>query len=175
MAKRFVLLDRDGTVIVDRHYLGDPDGVELLPGAAEGLVALRRAGWGLAVVTNQSAVGRGMFPAAAVAVVNRRMEELLLEQGARLDGIYACLHAPADGCRCRKPLPGLVEEASKELGFTPSESVVVGDRASDLGLARAVAARAVLVSSGVGKPTGTVRPDLVVSDLMDLVRRIAEL
>ena len=94
--RRFVLLDRDGTIIADRHYLSDPAGVALLPGAAAGLRQLRQLGLGLAVITNQSGVGRGYFTAEQVDQVHRRMARLLEDEKVFLDGIYFCPHAPAE-------------------------------------------------------------------------------
>ena len=105
-ARRFVLLDRDGTIIIEREYLSDPQQVELVPGASEALRRLRQIGLGLAVITNQSGVGRGYCDAGRVALVHGRMCALLAAEGAYLDGIYVCPHTPEDGCSCRKPNPG---------------------------------------------------------------------
>ena len=146
--RRFVLLDRDGTVIVDRHYLGDPDGVTLLGGAARGLRRIAGLGLGLAVVSNQSGVGRGYFAIDAVTRVNARMSELLAAEGVRLDGVYFCPHAPGAGCRCRKPRPGLVERAARELEFEPARGFVVGDQLTDVALGHAVGATTFLLSTG---------------------------
>src|SRR5512142_2196462 len=92
---RFVILDRDGTLIVEKNYLCDPEQVELLPGAAEGLRRFAGLGWGRLVITNQSGVGRRYFDLSAVDAVHRRMHELLARAGAAVDGIYVCPHAPA--------------------------------------------------------------------------------
>lgn len=151
--RRFVLLDRDGTVIVDRPYLADPDGVQLLPGAAEGLRRIAGLGLGLVIVSNQSGVGRGYFGIDAVDRVNARMAELLAAEGVRLDGVYVCPHAPDAGCRCRKPRPGLVQQAARELGFEPARGFVVGDQPSDVALGRAVGATTFLVGRGEAPQT----------------------
>ncbi|ADU63289.1 MAG: D-glycero-beta-D-manno-heptose 1,7-bisphosphate 7-phosphatase [Pseudodesulfovibrio sp.] len=150
MAGRYVLLDRDGTIIFDRHYLHDPAGVELLPGAAQGMRRMRELGWGLAVLTNQSGVGRGYYDEASVLACNARMAELLLAQGVRLDGIFFCPHEPEAACGCRKPAPGLMEQAARSLGFDPHESVMIGDKDVDMLLGRAVGAATILVRTGKG-------------------------
>ena len=172
----YVLLDRDGTIIVDKHYLSDPDGVELLPGAAEGMRVLLEAGCGLAVLTNQSGIGRGYYDEAAMHAVNERMLELLRERGVEVDGVFFCPHGPEDGCDCRKPLPGLAERARAELGFDSAASFVVGDKPCDVDLGRAVGAGTVLVRTGKGAKhavaiaagaVGACRPDHVADDLRD--------
>ena len=170
---RAALLDRDGTVIADRGYLADPRGVEILPGAAEGLARMRSFGLGLAILTNQSGIGRGYFDEAQLRAVHRRMEQLLEAQGVRLDGIYYCPCHPDRRCDCRKPEPGLVHAARKELGFEPSRSFVIGDRGSDIGMGRAVSARTFLVHSGPAAAEGSGEaPDYVVSNLLDAATRI---
>jgi len=176
--RRFVLLDRDGTIIVERNYLSDPDGVELLPGTASGLRKLAALGLGLVVVSNQSGVGRGYFGAPEVEAVNQRMRDLLRAEGVELDAIYYCPHAPADACPCRKPKPGLIERAAREHGFVPREAFVIGDQPCDVELARGVGATAVLVRTGYG--AGVERkegcaPDLVADDLEAAARAIGRL
>lgn len=145
-----VLLDRDGTLIVEKHYLHDPAEVELEAGAVEALAALRDAGYVLAGVTNQSGVGRGYYGLDAVAACNARVDELLAAHGVTIAGWYVCPHGPADDCACRKPLPGLAEAAAAELGLDLARSWVIGDKPSDAGLGLAVGARAVLVATGHG-------------------------
>jgi D-glycero-D-manno-heptose 1,7-bisphosphate phosphatase len=175
--RRFVLLDRDGTVIEDRDYLSDPGDVELIAGAAEALRDLSAAGFGLVIVSNQSGIGRGYFDRATLKLIHAELTRRLEEQGVRLDGIYNCPHRPEDGCRCRKPRPGLVERAAKELGFDPARCWVVGDKASDIRLGWAVAAATVLVRTGRGVETeseGGVAPDHVVDDLRQAARVIVE-
>ncbi|HWP41478.1 MAG TPA: HAD family hydrolase [Tepidisphaeraceae bacterium] len=165
---RFVLLDRDGTIIVERHYLSDPDQVELLPGAAEGLAKLSAMGLGLVVVTNQSGIGRGYFDEGRVEQIHRRMCQLLAAHGVFLDGIYICPHRPEDQCLCRKPRTGLVQTAAMELGFMPHQSFMIGDKACDVELGRAIGACSILVRSGYGASVAESQPacaDHVVDDL----------
>jgi D-glycero-D-manno-heptose 1,7-bisphosphate phosphatase len=174
--QRFVLLDRDGTINEERHYLADPDELAFLPGAVEGLQALHRLGLGLVVVTNQSGIGRGYFDLAALECVHQRLRERLGEVGVPLAGIYFCPHLPDDGCTCRKPLPGLVERAAAELGFEPAAGFMIGDRPADIDLGRRVGATTFLVRTGYGAETlaaGTARPDHVVPDLAAAAALIA--
>jgi histidinol-phosphate phosphatase family protein len=136
-----VLLDRDGTLLFDVPYNGDPAKVAPLPGARRALERLRTSGTPVAVVSNQSGVRRGLIEPAQVEAVNRRAEELLGPVGTWL----YCPHAPGDGCRCRKPEPGLVLEAAAQLGVSPHRCVVIGDVAADVQAAQAAGAAAVLV------------------------------
>jgi histidinol-phosphate phosphatase family protein len=136
-----VLFDRDGTLIADVPYNGDPARVEPMPGARAALERLRAAGVPTAVVSNQSGVARGLLSRADVDAVNARMEELL----GPLGPIELCPHGPDDGCGCRKPAPGLVLRAAERLGVDPRECVVVGDIGADVEAAAAAGARGVLV------------------------------
>jgi D-glycero-D-manno-heptose 1,7-bisphosphate phosphatase len=167
-ARRFVLLDRDGTIIIEREYLSDPQQVELIPGASEALRRLRQLRLGLAVVTNQSGVGRGYFDAARVNLVHKRLDALLAADGAYLDGIYVCPHTPEDGCLCRKPNTGLAEMAAKDLGFDLGAVFVIGDKQSDIEMGQRIGATTILVRTGYGAAVAgsrAVRPDLIVDDL----------
>jgi histidinol-phosphate phosphatase family protein len=148
-----VLLDRDGTLVVDVPYNGDPEQVRPMPGARAALDRLRAAGIPLAVISNQSGVGRGILTDKEVRAVNRRVEQLLGPLGPWL----VCPHAPKDACDCRKPAPGLVTRAALLLGVEPERCAVVGDIGSDLDAARAAGARGVLV------PTPATRRDEVLS------------
>ncbi len=127
-----VVFDRDETIVVDVPYNGDPDRVEPAPGARALLDRLRAAGLPLAVVSNQSGIGRGLVTADAVDAVNRRVDELL----GPFAGFFVCPHAPDDSCECRKPKPKLILDAARALGVDPGCVVVVGDRESDVEAAR---------------------------------------
>jgi D-glycero-D-manno-heptose 1,7-bisphosphate phosphatase len=165
------MLDRDGTLIVERHYLSAPAQVELLPGAAAGLRALRALGFGLVVVTNQSGLSRGYFDLPRLEQIHARLAELLAEEDIHLDGIYVCPHLPEHACGCRKPRPGLVNRAALEHGFDPRRGMVVGDKACDVELGHAVGALSVLVRTGYGahvNAEGLATPDVVVDDLRGL-------
>jgi len=172
-SRRVVLLDRDGTIIEDRHYLADPQGVTLLPGAMEGLRALSAAGIRAAVLTNQSGVARGRITAAQLAAVHQRLGAVLEAGGVRLAGIFSCPHAPDAGCGCRKPAEGLARQAAETLGFALSEAAVVGDKASDLELGHRLGVPAILVRTGEGLATlqsGAASADYLVDDLTEVAR-----
>ncbi len=173
----FVLLDRDGTLIEERYYLSDPDGVQLLPGAADALCEFRALGFGIAVVGNQAGVGRGYFSEAEVAAVNERMIRLLKNEGATLDGIYICAHAPSDGCACRKPGLGLFQRAMAEHCFLPAESFMIGDKVIDIEFGKNAGVRTILVRTGYGasvEAAGAVKPDYIVDNLAEAAVKIRE-
>jgi heptosyltransferase-2 len=143
-----VFLDRDGTLNKDPGYLNQPDAVQLLPGVGTAVARLNAAGYRTIVVSNQSGIGRGLIEPYALEAVHLRLRQLLAQDGAWLDGIYFCTHRPDEGCECRKPASGLVEQARRELGLGEGKSFVVGDKASDVELARNIGATAVFVLSG---------------------------
>ncbi len=149
--RRYVLLDRDGTIVAEKGYLSRPDQLELLPGAVDGLLALTRLGLGLVVITNQSGIGRGFFSLKDLQRVHQHLGSMLAESGVHLDGIYTCPHLPEDDCPCRKPRVGLVRQAEAELGFEAPGGYMVGDKLLDLELGRAVGARSILVRTGYGR------------------------
>ncbi|MDL2267609.1 HAD-IIIA family hydrolase [Desulfovibrio sp. OttesenSCG-928-G15] len=127
-----VLLDRDGTIIEDKHYLSKPEGVKLLPGVADSLSHLTKLGIRLFVVSNQSGIGRGMFPREAADAVNKRMSELLQAKGVTLTDIIYCPHAPEAGCNCRKPSLGMWQALQKAYGIKPEETMMIGDKEEDI-------------------------------------------
>ncbi|NOY82689.1 MAG: HAD family hydrolase [Kiritimatiellaeota bacterium] len=149
-SRKAVFLDRDGTLVADRGYLADPEGIELLPGVAEGLAALLKAGFLLVVVTNQSGVGRGMFPMTAVEAQHQRLKQLLTDQHVELAGIEVCPHCPEDHCDCRKPAPGMLLRAARRLHLDLDSSFLVGDKCSDIQAGAAVGCRGVLVGADTG-------------------------
>lgn len=140
-----VLFDRDGTLVEDVPYNGDPEKVRLLPGAREAADLLRAEAVPTGVVSNQSGVGRGLITEHDVIQVNRRADELLGTLGTWV----FCPHTPKDRCACRKPRPGLVLDAARRLGVRPEECVVIGDIRADVLAARAAGARGVLVPNAV--------------------------
>ena len=146
-----LFLDRDGVLIVDCHYLDDPDQVELIPGVPEALIKAREAGFLLIGVSNQSGIGRGVFGPEKFSSVMRRLDELLAAKGVKLDAFFYCPHAPDDLCECRKPLPGMLIEASKILNWNPEESWVIGDKISDVALGRDANMGGALVLTGYGE------------------------
>jgi D-glycero-D-manno-heptose 1,7-bisphosphate phosphatase len=176
--RRYVILDRDGTIIIEKDHLSDPDAVELIRGAGAALRRLADLGLGLVVLTNQSGIGRGLFDLVRLDAIHARLEALLAAEGVRLAGIYFCPHHPEEGCACRKPRTGLLERAARELGFEPRRAFVVGDMASDVGLGSAVGATTLLVRTGHGAreaERGSACPDYVVGDLADAAALIENL
>lgn len=174
----FALLDRDGTIIVERHYLGEPGQIEFLPGAVEGLRHLLQMGLGVVVLTNQSGVGRGFFDETQLDLIHRRFRELLNNEGIPLEGVYSCPHTPENNCSCRKPKPGLAQRAAQELGFDLGASFVIGDKPADIELGRNVGATTFLVRTGYGAGfvnDPTVNPDYVADDLFAAAQTIQSL
>ena len=148
-----VLVDRDGTIVKDVPYNGDPTLVQPMPGARAALDRLRRAGIPIAVVSNQSGIGRGLLSADSVAAVNARVEELL----GPFDGWFVCPHTTQDGCSCRKPQPGLVHQAAQQLQVRADRCVLIGDIGADMSAAAAAGARGIIV------PTDETLPEEVVA------------
>jgi mannose-1-phosphate guanylyltransferase/phosphomannomutase len=154
-----IFLDRDGTLNFDYGWITSPSKIELLPGAAEAVRAVNDAGYLAVLVTNQPVIARGECTIAELDAINRKLESLLLaEAGAHLDAIYYCPHHPDAGfagerpeykirCDCRKPAPGLLRNAARDLNIDVSRSWMIGDSERDLGAAQAFGIPAVLVSS----------------------------
>ncbi len=166
--RRFVLLDRDGTIIVERNHLCCASEVELLPHAASGMRKMRELGLGLVVITNQSVVGRGFIDTEGLDRIHERLRELLGLEGVSLDGIYVCPHLPEDKCDCRKPGTALLGLAAKEQAFEPRQAFVIGDKECDISFGQKAGATTILVLTGYGKETCAERriePDFVVDGL----------
>jgi D-glycero-D-manno-heptose 1,7-bisphosphate phosphatase len=144
MAKPAAFLDRDGTLMEDSGFIGDPKRIRVLEGVAEALISLDRAGFERVVITNQSGVARGLFGEADVVNVHRALAEALASRGAALEAFYFCSHL--EGCDCRKPQTGLVRRAVRERDLDLARSVVFGDRGSDIALAKALGVPGILVN-----------------------------
>lgn len=168
-----LFVDRDGTLIVERGYLDDPDGVELLPGVATALREARSAGHPVVVVSNQAGVGRGRFSLERAHEVMASLRTRLRREGVELDAIHFCPHAPDEGCRCRKPGTLLFERAAEDLQIHLPHSVMVGDKRLDASAGQAAGMIGMLVRTGYGGAeegaTG-VLPQRVHSSLPDAVR-----
>jgi HAD superfamily hydrolase (TIGR01662 family) len=156
-----VLLDRDGTLVHDVPYNGDPALVDPVPAAAASLDRLRRLGVRVGLVSNQSGVGSGRITLAQVEAVNHRLEELV----GPFDVVRFCPHDRDEGCTCRKPAPGMVKDACAALDVQPDRCVVVGDIGSDVEAARAAGARAVLVPTAATRADEVEAADRVAVDL----------
>ena len=168
MSPAAVLFDRDGTLVKDVPYNGDPERVELVDGAREAVERVRAAGVPTAVVSNQSGVARGLISDAQVQAVNARVQELL---GVPIGPFAYCPHAAEDGCDCRKPAPGLIRRAAAELGVDPSRCVVIGDIGADVDAARAAGARGILVPTPMTRAEEVAGADEVAPDLLTAVER----
>jgi D-glycero-D-manno-heptose 1,7-bisphosphate phosphatase len=164
---KVVVLDRDGTIVIDRGYLADPDGLQFLPGAPEALRWLWERGHRLVVITNQSGVGRGLFSVEHVAAMNSRLHAMVEEIGATLTKIYFCPHTPEARCACRKPNLALMDQAAAELNFSPRDSVVIGDKESDIEFALRAGARAVLISSETPYRSKKSAASVIVTSLLE--------
>jgi D-glycero-D-manno-heptose 1,7-bisphosphate phosphatase len=175
-ARRFALVDRDGTINEEVDHLDDPDDLVLIPGSAAALRRLRELGLGVVVVTNQAQIGRGLLSEARLTEIHERLTAMLASEGAGVDAILHCPHAPEDGCDCRKPGTGMARDAVARFGFDPAEAFVVGDHASDMGMGRAIGAVTFLVLTGHGleeRVNAGDDADHVVADLAAAVDIIA--
>jgi D,D-heptose 1,7-bisphosphate phosphatase len=153
-----IFLDRDGTLNFDHGWITSPAKIELLPGAAEGVRAINDAGWLAVLVTNQPVIARGECSEAELGAMHARLELLLAQSQAHLDAIYYCPHHPEAGfpgeraelkirCHCRKPAPGLLESAVRDLEIDAARAWMIGDSERDLGAAAAFGIPAALVAS----------------------------
>lgn len=153
LLKPVVFLDRDGTLNCDRPgwYLTRPSQMRVYRRAAAALRLLRRAGFSIVVVSNQSGLGRGFLTLKTLGAIHAKLRRELARGGARLDGIYFCPHHPDRRCPCRKPKALLARRAARDLGLSLSRAAVVGDKRADLGLARALGVPGLLVLTGHGR------------------------
>lgn len=166
--KRFVILDRDGTLVVHYPYLLSPEQIELLPGAIVALKEFKKLGLGIVIITNQSGIGRGYFSLETLYKIHERLTSLLLEEGIVLDDIYFCPHIPEDNCLCRKPKVELIKKAAEKHNFDPRLSFIIGDNKSDIELGENIGALTILVKTGYGMKVAEenlVKPDFIVDDL----------
>jgi D-glycero-D-manno-heptose 1,7-bisphosphate phosphatase len=176
--KPAVFLDRDGTVLEEAGYLDRLERVALFPYAVDAIRLLNRAGFAVAIVTNQSGVGRGMYSEDFVGRVHELIAGRVAEGGARVDGYYYCPHHPAaevakyrSDCDCRKPKPGMLRRAAAELDLDLSRSFTIGDKWSDVQLAAAAGAKGILVRTGYGReneraPQRGIEPAAIADDLI---------
>lgn len=181
-----VFLDRDGTINEQMGYINHISRFQLLPGIEDAIRCLNELHIPVIVVTNQSGLARGYFPAALLDQVHQKMEKQLAAAGAHVDGIYICPHHPEAkekkyriDCNCRKPKTGLLEQAAVELNIDLTASFVVGDRWSDIRCGKAVGARSILVLTGYGKgdakyigPNQKVQPDHTAENMQQAVNWI---
>jgi D-glycero-D-manno-heptose 1,7-bisphosphate phosphatase len=172
---RLVLIDRDGTINVERHYLSSPEQIELFPKTADGIRLLKSLGLPVAVVTNQSAVGRGYFDLAMLDQIHERLNSVLEESGTGVDAVYFCPHLPEDACRCRKPLIEMAVRAAEDFNADLSDSFVIGDNVCDIELGKNINATTILVRTGYGARTEEekkTKPDYTVENLFEAANLI---
>jgi D-glycero-D-manno-heptose 1,7-bisphosphate phosphatase len=181
-------LDRDGTINEEVGYLRNPADLRLIPGAAAAIKRLNDSGIKVVLVTNQSGIARGYFSEALLLEIHDRLEQMLRDEGARLDAVYYCPHHPSEGnshytrdCDCRKPGTGLIDRAARDLNIDVKHSYVVGDKWSDVELGRRAGAYSVLVRTGYGavdegnaRPSHQVDPDFIAHTISEAVDWIIE-
>ena len=172
---RLVCLDKDGTLLVDEPFNVDPERIRPTPGAAEAVQMLGRAGFRLAVVTNQPGVAQGRFAASELEGVRAWLDRFFAAADVTLSGFYVCPHA--GGCDCRKPAPGLLRRAMDELGADPGSSWMIGDILDDVEAGSRAGCRTVLLDNGNETewlPGVHRRPDFSAPDLAAAARRVLE-
>jgi D-glycero-D-manno-heptose 1,7-bisphosphate phosphatase len=176
---KLAILDRDGVINFDSdQYIKSPSEWRPIPGSIEAIARLNQHGYRIAVATNQSGIGRGLFDMATLNAINDKMMELVFRQGGRIDALFFCPHTAAEECACRKPRTGMLEEIAArfhtELKGVPS----IGDSLKDLQAAESVGAQPILVLTGKGKSTqeagGLPKKTLVFDDLAEASRHIVE-
>ncbi|HEV3410266.1 MAG TPA: HAD family hydrolase [Chthoniobacterales bacterium] len=163
--KPAVFLDRDGTIMRDVEYCGDPARVELFECATAALRDLKAAGFKLIVITNQSGIGRGYFSEQAYRAVESELNRQL--GSGLIDATYYCPHTPDEGCRCRKPAPGLIHDAARDHRVDLSRSFFIGDKPIDAECGRAAGVRTILVATGSVKHEGNASADWLAADLKE--------
>ena len=174
MAKiKNLLLDRDGTIIVEKHYLGNPDDVELLPNAKEALKKFTQKGIELFIVTNQSGIGRGYYKTEDFFAVQNKLYDILNKYNVKIKDIEFCPHTPSDKCTCRKPAIGMWQNLKKKYGLLENETAIVGDKLSDVyfGINAGLLIKG-LVLTGYGlnekEKCSNIKVDIIAKDLLDL-------
>jgi D-glycero-D-manno-heptose 1,7-bisphosphate phosphatase len=186
MKRRAVFMDRDGTISEEIGYVNHPSRYRVFPYAARAVRLLNEAGWLAILVTNQAGVARGYFTEDMIGAVHDRLKQELARGEARLDAIYYCAHHPSVGeppyrldCDCRKPKPGLIQRAAADFQIDLAGSWMIGDRYSDIEMARNAGVRSAFVMSGYGRGEWEYQraawkrePDLVAEDLLEAVREI---
>ncbi len=168
--RQAVFLDRDGTLMRDVDYCGDPKDVDLFNGVSEALRELKQSGYKLIVITNQSGIGRGYFGESQYRAVEREISRQIGDNV--IDATYFCPHLPADGCKCRKPSPEMIFQAARDHDVDLARSFFVGDKKSDLECGRNAGVKTILVRTGYGKETDNRLADFVADNLNAAVNLI---
>jgi len=176
---KLVILDRDGVINFDSDlYIKAPAEWRPIPGSIEAIARLNQSGYRIAVATNQSGIGRGLFDMATLNAINDKMMEIVFRQGGRIDAVFFCPHTAAENCGCRKPRTGMLEEIAQRFHTELKGVPCVGDSLKDLQAAEAVGAQPILVLTGKGQATldsgGLPKKTLVFEDLAEASRHIVE-
>lgn len=175
-----VFLDRDGTIVEDVGYMNSPDQIRFIHGSIEAIKKLNEAGYKVVVITNQAGVARGLITEDMLQTIDKTLHKWILNGGAHLDGIYYCPHHPEHGvypykqvCECRKPHPGLIKRAHRDLDIDLSQSFMIGDKATDVEAGRSAGTKTVFVLSGRGKQEKARlngKPDHIADNLLAAVK-----
>lgn len=176
MSRLALLVDRDGVINADSpEYIRGPAEWIPIPGSIEALARISRAGWLVGVCTNQSGLARGLLTTDDLRAIHDELKARVSALGGQIDGIFVCPHAPEADCACRKPRPGLLQQAADTLGFDLGATPLIGDSARDLEAARAAGARPILVRTGNGLTTEANEWDADLLVYPDLAAAVAEL
>ncbi|MEE8638244.1 MAG: D-glycero-beta-D-manno-heptose 1,7-bisphosphate 7-phosphatase [Candidatus Margulisiibacteriota bacterium] len=177
-----VFLDRDGTIVEDVGYMNSPEQIQFIPGSIEAIKTLNEAGYKVVIISNQAGVARGLVTEDMLQTIDKVLHKGILNGGAHLDGIYYCPHHPEHGvypykqaCECRKPHPGLIKRAYRDLDIDLSQSYMIGDKASDIQAGKGAGTKTVFVTSGRGKEEKKKlkeKPDHVADNLLEAVKWI---
>jgi D-glycero-D-manno-heptose 1,7-bisphosphate phosphatase len=175
-----VFLDRDGTIVEDVGYLNSPEQLKFIPGAIEAIKMLNDSGYKVVVISNQAGVARGLITEDMLQTIDKTLHKWILNGGAHLDGMYYCPHHPEHGvypykqaCLCRKPHPGLIKRAHRDLDIDLSQSYMIGDKASDVKAGKRAGTKTIFVMTGRGKEEKeklTGKPDHIAANLLDAVK-----
>ncbi len=171
------IFDRDGTLIVEKNYLHNPDEVEIAEGVVEGLSLLQKSGFRILVATNQAGIGRGYYTEQDMHAVNKRMEEMLALHGIKIDNVYFCPHAPTDNCLCRKPAQGMMEQMRLKYAIDMKKSYMIGDKESDILFGKNAGMKSILVRTGYGSNTEkkmNTKADFIANTVLDTAQWILE-
>ncbi|MDD5382045.1 MAG: D-glycero-beta-D-manno-heptose 1,7-bisphosphate 7-phosphatase [Candidatus Margulisbacteria bacterium] len=174
-----VFLDRDGTIVEDVGYLNTPEQIKFIPGSIAAIKKLNEAGYKVVVITNQAGVARGLVTEDMLQTIDKTLHKWILNGGAHLDGLYYCPHHPEHGvypykqvCECRKPHPGLIKRAARDLKIDLARSYMVGDKATDIEAGKRAEIKTVFVMSGRGreeKQNFKEKPDHITNNLLEAV------
>lgn len=175
--RKAVFIDRDGVINQDLgKYITNPKEFVFIPGVIKALKKLNKSEFKIIIITNQGGVGKGLYTEKDVEEIHKKMNSLLERDGIRLDGVYYCPHHPNDGCDCRKPNLGLVNDAIEEHKIDPKNSFFIGDKTSDIKAGSDIGCKTFLVKTGYAGHDRLfdVKPDFIVEDFAEAVEKILE-